>query len=133
MSDPDPSGASPGLRGGAPLDLRPGLEEFDARRYWEAHEVWEESWQVLRGLGREGEREFLQSLILVAAALHRAVTSGSRVGGRLNLEKAERHARLAPESLGGVNLPVVLEAARAAIETGEKMPPLLASGGGRTV
>jgi uncharacterized protein len=43
-----------------------GRGHFNARRFFEAHEVWEELWL----LASEPERPFLQGLIQVAAAFH---------------------------------------------------------------
>ena len=43
-----------------------GLELFEAGRFFEAHEAWEEEW--VRAPGRE--RFFLQALIHFAVALH---------------------------------------------------------------
>lgn len=106
----------------APLDLSAGIRHFDAGHYWEAHEAWEEAWQELRGQGRDPEREFVQGLILVAAALHRAINSGSRLGGRLNLAKAERHLQAAAPVLNGISSTGLLRAATLAVETGRAMP-----------
>jgi hypothetical protein len=61
-------------------------------RFWEVHEVLEGVW-----LGQQGaEREFTHTLILLAAALHKARTSPS--GGWRNLAKARRHQSLLPQS-----------------------------------
>jgi len=43
-----------------------GLRHFNARRFFEAHEVWEEIWLV----ESEPERTFLQGIIQIAAAFH---------------------------------------------------------------
>jgi len=43
-----------------------GVALFNAREYFEAHEVWEELWLPASG----DERAFLQGLIQVAAAFH---------------------------------------------------------------
>lgn len=43
-----------------------GLAHFNSRRFFEAHEVWEEIWLV----EAEPEKTFLQGLIQVAAAFH---------------------------------------------------------------
>jgi uncharacterized protein len=43
-----------------------GLAEFNAERFFEAHEVWEELWLATE----EPEKTFLQGLIQVAAAFH---------------------------------------------------------------
>lgn len=43
-----------------------GIEHFNAREFWEAHEAWEEIW-----LAAESDVEqFLQGLIQIAAAYH---------------------------------------------------------------
>lgn len=43
-----------------------GLAHFNAREFFEAHEVWEEVWLT----ENEPERTFLQGLIQIAAAFH---------------------------------------------------------------
>ena len=43
-----------------------GLAHFNAREFFEAHEVWEEIWLA----EDEPERTFLQGLIQIAAAFH---------------------------------------------------------------
>ena len=43
-----------------------GLEHFNSRKFFEAHEVWEEIWLV----EAEPEKTFLQGLIQLAAAYH---------------------------------------------------------------
>jgi uncharacterized protein len=43
-----------------------GLAHFNAREFFEAHEVWEEVWLT----EDEPERTFLQGLIQIAAAFH---------------------------------------------------------------
>src|SRR5579863_1513197 len=43
-----------------------GIAHFNARKFFEAHEVWEEIWLV----EFEPEKTFLQGLIQIAAAYH---------------------------------------------------------------
>jgi uncharacterized protein len=43
-----------------------GVELFNARRFFDAHEVWEEIWLPATGL----EKRLLQGLIQIAAAFH---------------------------------------------------------------
>jgi uncharacterized protein len=43
-----------------------GIEHFNARRFWEAHESWEELWLV----AQSDTEQFLQGLIQLAAAYH---------------------------------------------------------------
>ena len=51
-----------------------GVEHFNARQYFEAHEVWEELWLV----ALEPEKTFLQGLIQVAAAFHHRSRGNAR-------------------------------------------------------
>jgi len=46
--------------------FRRGVADFNAKRFFEAHEVWEELWLA----AAEPEKTFLQGLIQVAAAFH---------------------------------------------------------------
>jgi uncharacterized protein len=43
-----------------------GIDHFNAREFFEAHEVWEEIWLA----ESEPQKTFLQGLIQVAAAFH---------------------------------------------------------------
>lgn len=43
-----------------------GLDHFNSRKFFEAHEIWEEIWLV----EKEPEKTFLQGLIQLAAAFH---------------------------------------------------------------
>jgi hypothetical protein len=61
-----------------------GRELFNSRKFWEAHEAWEDVWKELE----DPERRFLQGLIQAAAAYHLIITT-PRVGGALrNIEKS---------------------------------------------
>ena len=77
--------------------LRRGAALFDAGRFWDAHEAWEEAW-----LEEEGDvRLFLQGLIQVAAGYHKATVQLQPNGCvkllRSGLDKLET---LPPEFLG---------------------------------
>lgn len=56
--------------------LRAGRELFNARAFFEAHEVWEVAW---RAEGAGPDKQLLQALILVAAGCHKA-TKGEPTG-----------------------------------------------------
>jgi predicted metal-dependent hydrolase len=47
------------------LSLQRGIELFNSRRYWDAHEAWEETWMPDR---RGPDSGFYKGLIQVAAA-----------------------------------------------------------------
>lgn len=51
-----------------------GVNYFNSRDYFEAHEVWEDLWNELGGV----EHQFLQGLIQVAVALHHASNGNFR-------------------------------------------------------
>lgn len=51
-----------------------GIAHFNAQEFFEAHEVWEELWLVVR----EPEKTFLQGLIQVAAAFHHHARENAR-------------------------------------------------------
>lgn len=61
-----------------------GVELFNARKFWEAHEVWEEVWKQ-RG---EESRIFFQGIIQAAAAYHLILVKRRFVGARNNMDKA---------------------------------------------
>lgn len=64
-----------------PRLLREGAAEWNARRFWHAHEAWESAWHSLRAAGEKDAAEFLHGLILCAAALENA-TRGKEDGFR---------------------------------------------------
>jgi len=75
--------ATPGRR----VCFGDGLEHFDAGRYWDAHEAWEQAWREL-GDGPEDDGELvLRGLIQLAAALHGAALGRDLPAAR-NLAKA---------------------------------------------
>jgi predicted metal-dependent hydrolase len=72
-----------------PRQYYEGIEHFNARRYYEAHEIWEEIW--LRSLAET--KVFYQMLIQAAVGLHHYENGnirGARGMCRNVLEKAER-------------------------------------------
>jgi predicted metal-dependent hydrolase len=81
-----------------------GIESFNAGRYFEAHEAWEEEWlRAPAGPWRDG----CQGLIQVAAALHHAARGNARGAVRLLDRAGERLRRISP-SLLGVDLDALL-------------------------
>jgi predicted metal-dependent hydrolase len=56
-----------------------GIELFNAREFWHAHEAWEEHWLNASG----EEKTFLQGLIQLAAAYHHVQRGTFRGGVRL--------------------------------------------------
>jgi uncharacterized protein len=66
-----------------------GTRQFNARRFWHAHESWEEIWLH----AAEPEKRFLQGIIQISAAFYhhqRKNLVGTRTLLRRGLEKVER-------------------------------------------
>lgn len=71
---------------------------FDAARFFEAHDAWEEAWRLERG----ETRRVLQGLIQVAAGFHKGLVQGRPAGmvtllerGLANLDPGARAGSLA--------------------------------------
>jgi predicted metal-dependent hydrolase len=79
-----------------------GLALFNAGRFFDAHEVWEDAWRAAPA----EEKKFLQGLIQIAVALHHH-SRGNSVGARLLLARAQRNLSPYPDSYAGLNLAVV--------------------------
>ncbi len=76
--------------------FRRGVEHFNRREFFVAHEVWEEVWLT----AAEPEKTFLQGLIQVAAGFHhyqRGNLAGTQSLTRAGLEKLDKHPHQHPE------------------------------------
>lgn len=85
--DPPPEDQVPAL-------LQAGARDYNAGDFWEAHEAWEEAWHALRAAGRGDDADFLQGLILVAAAFENATRDkpeGFRRQGAQGLRQLRRN------------------------------------------
>jgi uncharacterized protein len=67
-----------------------GAKLFNAGEYWEAHEAWEVPWNAAKARGDTFEANYVQGLILLAAAIHKRRHYDSPRGGMLNYAKAIR-------------------------------------------
>ena len=75
-----------------------GVSHFNARRFWEAHEAWEELW-----LAAESDVvEFLQGLIQLAAAYHHIQRGTFRGAPRL-IDAALRRLSAFPPVFSGID------------------------------
>jgi len=89
------------------LRFHRGITLFNGRKFFEAHEAWEEIWLAETEL----EKTFLQGLIQLAAAFHhqaRGNTRGMRSLLAAGLAKLERF----PANHRGIDLANLCEAAR---------------------
>jgi uncharacterized protein len=71
-------------------ELMEGARLFNAAEYWEAHEAWEIPWNAAKAAGDTNETNYVQGLILLAAAIHKRRHYDSPGGGKRNYEKALR-------------------------------------------
>lgn len=72
------------------VELLGGAQLFNAGEYWEAHEVWEGPWNAAKMSGNLVEANYVQGLILLAAALHKRWHHDNAAGGQRNYIKALR-------------------------------------------
>lgn len=95
--------------------LRHGIELFNAGRYWEAHEAWEEAWTP----DRHGpDRGFYKGLIQVAAAcLH--YQRGNRRGAVNKWRSGLEQLRPYPKSHRQVDLAALVRAVESYLEAME--------------
>ena len=104
-----------------------GVEHFNALRFWEAHEAWEELW-----LDAEGDLvDYYQGLIQLAAAYHHMKRGTFRGAVRLFASALERLGRY-PEGFHGLDRRAAIdvaerhrEAARAGIDIDRAAYPKL--------
>lgn len=76
-----------------------GVEFFNAGRFFDAHEAWEDAWRE----SSEPERRWLQGMVQSAVALHHYST-GNRTGALSVLERAIRNLDDGPAMLRGVDV-----------------------------
>lgn len=101
--------------------IQHGIQLFNSREFFEAHEVLEDVWRA----APEPERKFLQGLIQVAVALHHH-SRGNLVGCRSLLERARRNLGKYPAEYRGVDLHELLQSLdlwREALHQGGPAPP----------
>ena len=84
------------------IGFQRGADLFNAREYFNAHEVWEDVWRA----APQEERRFLQGLIQIAVALHHH-SRGNLDGARSLLDRAQRNLSHYPDSYAGLNLAAV--------------------------
>jgi uncharacterized protein len=76
-----------------------GIEEFNERRFFEAHEVWEELWLA----SAEPDKTFLQGIIQIAAAFHHHLRDNNR-GACSLLQAGLRRVKPFPADHFGIDL-----------------------------
>ena len=81
------------------LHLQRGVELFNSRRFFDAHEALEDAWREAAG----DERLFLQGLVQAAVGLHHA-SAGNRAGACSVLARARRNLNGYPAHYEGIDL-----------------------------
>ncbi|MGB2868877.1 MAG: DUF309 domain-containing protein [Bacteroidota bacterium] len=85
-----------------------GIELFNSRKFWEAHEAWEEVWK----LREEESRIFFQGVIQAAAGYHLLLVK-RRYGGTINnFDKALSKLGLFPSRFLGIDVGALRKALR---------------------
>jgi len=110
-----------------------GLEAFNSRNFFEAHELWEDVWRNTSG----PDKRYLQGLIQVAAAFHHHSRANLR-GTRKLLQEGLFKLEAFPETHGGFEIEPLRAAVRQCLavlgdrKTAEGMsPPRIARSGAR--
>jgi predicted metal-dependent hydrolase len=96
--------------------LARGAELFNQGQYYEAHEVWEELWLTLE----DEPRLFVQGLIQVAAAGHKAFAQNQPFGCVKLLTTALEKLEPAPPDFLGVETRQFIPALRRMLEEAER-------------
>ena len=92
--------------------LDEGIIFFNAGRYYEAHESWEDLWRATSG----ADRSFIQGLVQAAVALHH-IKRGNRRGGSRVLERGIHKLETYGEHHLGINNILLLNHLRAILAT----------------
>ena len=99
---------------------RRGIQLFNERHFYDAHEIWEDVWRETNGPGKK----FLQGLIQVAVAFHHH-TTGNAVGACSLLKRACKNLDESPGEFDGIEVAAlirILEKWRDALATNGSTP-----------
>ncbi|MEX0737312.1 MAG: DUF309 domain-containing protein [Bacteroidota bacterium] len=80
--------------------FREGIDLFNRKEFWEAHEAWEEVWMRCG----EESRIFFQGIIQAAAAYHLILVKKRFSGALSNIEKSRAKLGLFPGSFLGMDV-----------------------------
>lgn len=80
--------------------FRRGVEQFNRREYWKAHDSWEAVWQASSG----DRRQMIQGLIQVAAACYHIEKGHAHRATERLLTAALARLDPLPDSFGGIDL-----------------------------
>jgi len=93
-------------------EFREGIEHFDSKRFWHAHESWETIWLASGG----DEKIFLQGLIQLTAAYH--LVTRARFSGALRLFRSSSTKLSATQNFGSeiIDVPFIVGLAEEMID-----------------
>jgi hypothetical protein len=97
-----------------------GIQLFNQRHFFDAHEIWEDVWRETNG----PEKRFLQGLIQVAVAFHHHST-GNLAGACSLLERARKNLVAYPEQFEGIRVTALcasLAMWRSSLSAGSSVP-----------
>jgi hypothetical protein len=97
-----------------------GVEAYQAGRYFEAHERWEEPWLVEQDLPR---KRLLQGLIQIAAAMHKLQREGGAQAASRLLARAQARLVEAPPTRAVGQLVAAVGRAHRALEENPHQTP----------
>ncbi|HEY4381369.1 MAG TPA: DUF309 domain-containing protein [Acidobacteriaceae bacterium] len=92
--------------------LADGLRDYDAARFFEAHEAWESVWLP----APQPEKLFLQGLIQVTVAFHH-LQRNNAVGATRLLTAALRKLEPYPPDFGGLDVALLRDDIRARLDS----------------
>lgn len=95
-----------------------GIELFDARRYWEAHEALEEAWLAERGPARH-----LYKGILQAGVTYLQIQRQNFVGMAKMFERCKKWLAPWPEECRGIDVEQLRMDVAAAVESAGRLGP----------
>ena len=91
-----------------------GLDEFNRREFYDAHETLEDYWRMLHS----DEKELVQSIIQAAVGYYH-FGRGNRVGARKLLVRAVTRAESVAENTLGINTAPYLESIKKSLQAVE--------------
>ena len=99
--------------------FREGIDLFNRKEFWEAHEAWEEVWMRCG----EESRIFFQGIIQAAAAYHLILVNRRFAGAKNNIEKSLSKLELFSGRFLGVDVEALRSALVSAKEVLEQLGP----------
>ena len=94
--------------------LTEGINFFNAGRFFEAHERWEDLWRITRG----PLRLFYQGLVQAAVGLHH-LSRGNLNGGRAQITKSLAKLEEYPPHFCGIDNGTLIRELRQTLEQGQ--------------